>query len=98
MAQNLHLGRCLAAKRGWVGSQWSCLYTLWNNESGWVHTKWNYGGSGAYGIPQALPGSKMGPGWRTSPVVQVRWGLGYIAGRYGSPCGAWGYWQGAHSY
>ena len=48
--------------------------------------------SGAYGIPQALPGSKMasaGADWQTNPATQIAWGLGYIAGRYGTPCGAW---------
>ena len=48
--------------------------------------------SGAYGIPQALPGSKMasaGSDWRTNPKTQIKWGLGYISGRYGDPCGAW---------
>ena len=85
------LGRMLAAAHGWVGAQWCALYTLWNNESGWCVTKWNYAGSGAYGIPQALPGSKMGPGWLHSALVQIRWGIGYIRGRYGSPIAALAY-------
>ena len=51
-------------------------------------------GSGAYGIPQALPASKMaaaGPDWRTNPATQIRWGLGYIGATYGTPCNAWGH-------
>ena len=53
--------------------------------------------SGAYGIPQALPGSKMasvGADWRDNAVTQIKWGLGYIADRYGSPCGAWAHSEG----
>jgi hypothetical protein len=85
------LGRVLAAAHGWTGAQWRALYRLWSNESGWCVTKWNYAGSGAYGIPQALPGSKMGPGWLHSALVQIRWGIGYIRGRYGSPIAALAY-------
>lgn len=67
-------------------SQFRCLDTLWNRESGWrVHAE---NTSGAYGIPQALPGSKMGPGWQDNAEVQVRWGVGYIHARYGDACGA----------
>jgi hypothetical protein len=75
---------------GWASSQFSCLNSLWSRESGWRTTAENP--SGAYGIPQALPGSKMasaGPDWQTSATTQIRWGLGYIKGQYGSPCGAW---------
>ena len=63
-------------------------------ESGWRYNAEN--ASGAYGIPQALPGSKMasaGPDWQTNPTTQIKWGLGYIKGRYGSPCQAWAAWQ-----
>jgi hypothetical protein len=78
------------AGRGWAPSEFSCLVNLWNRESGWnTHA---YNPSGAYGIPQALPGSKMaaaGPDWQNSYQTQITWGLGYIAGSYGSPCGAW---------
>ena len=81
----------LVASRGWAPSEFSCLVSLWNRESGWNMHAANP--SGAYGIPQALPGSKMGAGWQDDYQVQIRWGLGYIAGSYGSPCGAWG-----HSY
>lgn len=81
--------------RGWTGSgQWGCLESLWQRESGWRATAANP--SGAYGIPQALPGSKMasaGADWRTNPETQIRWGLGYIADRYGTPCGAWSHSQ-----
>jgi hypothetical protein len=78
----------LVAARGWGSSQFTCLVMLWDRESGWNSHAEN-SSSGAYGIPQALPGSKMGVGWNTDYKVQIRWGLGYIAGSYGSPCGAW---------
>ena len=71
-------------------TQWTCLLNLWNRESGWVYDAEN--ASGAYGIPQALPGSKMasaGADWQTNPATQVKWGLGYITQVYGTPCGAW---------
>jgi hypothetical protein len=76
---------------GWGAGQFSCLDLLWTRESGWNVYARNPR-SGAYGIPQALPGRKMasaGPGWRSDPATQIRWGLTYIKGRYGSPCGAW---------
>ena len=85
------VARQLAALRGWGATQFSCLDSLWTKESGWSHTADNPSSS-AFGIPQALPGSKMataGPDWRTNPVTQVRWGLGYIAASYGTPCAAW---------
>jgi hypothetical protein len=75
---------------GWSSSQFSCLDPLWSRESGWNVTASNP--DGAYGIPQAMPGSKMasaGPDWETNAATQIRWGLGYIKGLYGSPCGAW---------
>ena len=75
---------------GWDSSQFGCLDDLWYGESGWDPSAENpY--SGAYGIPQALPGSKMaaaGPDWETNPATQIEWGLGYIQDRYGSPCSA----------
>lgn len=74
-------------EHGWDAEQFTCLVELWQKESGWSVTAENP--SGAYGIPQALPGSKMGPGWQTSATVQISWGLEYIATRYGTPCGAW---------
>ena len=73
-----------------VSSQWSCLDSLWQQESGWVYDAEN--ASGAYGIPQALPGSKMasaGPDWQTDATTQIKWGLGYIQSTYGTPCAAW---------
>lgn len=81
----------LVVKHGWDDKQWACLVALWNRESHWNVYASN-SGSGAYGIPQAVPGSKMasvGSDWQTNPKTQIVWGLGYISGRYGSPCGAW---------
>jgi hypothetical protein len=81
----------MLASYGWSSSQFTCLDSLWNVESGWNVTASNPS-SGAYGIPQALPGSKMasaGPDWQTDATTQIRWGLGYIQAEYGSPCGAW---------
>jgi hypothetical protein len=69
-----------------------CLQDLWNRESGWRYDAEN--ASGAYGIPQALPGSKMasaGPDWETNPATQIKWGLTYIKGLYGNPCSAWAF-------
>jgi hypothetical protein len=80
---------------GWSSGQFSCLDPLWAHESGWSVTAYN-AGSGAYGIPQALPGDKMasaGPDWQTNAATQIRWGLEYIKGTYGSPCGAWDHEQ-----
>jgi len=79
---------------GWSSSQFSCLYPLWEHESGWSVTAANP--DGAYGIPQALPGAKMagaGADWQTDAATQIRWGLEYIQGMYGSPCGAWDHEQ-----
>jgi len=78
--------------------EFPCLDNIWTRESGWTVTAQN--ASGAYGIPQALPGDKMasaGADWQTSATTQIRWGLGYIKARYGTPCNAWSFWQG-HSY
>jgi hypothetical protein len=88
-AQQIALG--MLGSYGWSSSQFSCLVSLWNEESGWNVTASNPS-SGAYGIPQALPGSKMasaGADWQTNAATQIRWGLGYIKADYGSPCGAW---------
>lgn len=77
--------------RGWSQSEYECLVALWNRESRWNVYAHNTS-SGAYGIPQALPGDKMasaGADWQTNPTTQITWGLGYIAGRYGTPCAAW---------
>ncbi len=89
----------MAARYGWGDDQFGCLVALWNKESGWNVTAGNPGG--AYGIPQALPGSKMssaGADWQTSAATQISWGLGYIAGRYGTPCGAWAHFQANNWY
>jgi len=77
--------------RGWTEADYSCLVLLWNKESGWNY-KADNASSGAYGIPQALPGSKMasaGADWATNGETQVTWGLNYISGSYGTPCNAW---------
>jgi hypothetical protein len=92
---NVALGQQLASAYGWgSGAEWTCLDKLWTRESGW-RMVWNYQGSGAYGIPQALPASKMasaGADYMTNPATQIRWGLGYVANTpYGThtPCGSW---------
>lgn len=85
----------VVASRGWGTDQYNCLVSLWNRESGWRWNAYN-ASSGAYGIPQSLPGSKMatsGSDWQTSSATQIDWGLSYITSRYGTPCGAWGHSQ-----
>ncbi|HEY2279634.1 MAG TPA: lytic transglycosylase domain-containing protein [Streptosporangiaceae bacterium] len=80
---------------GWSADQFSCLQPLWQHESSWSVSASN-SSTGAYGIPQAVPGSKMasaGPDWKTNPSTQIKWGLGYIKDTYGSPCGAWSHEQ-----
>ncbi|MGW3275484.1 aggregation-promoting factor C-terminal-like domain-containing protein [Streptomyces kronopolitis] len=75
-------------------TQYNCLDSLIRRESGWNHRAANPS-SGAYGLMQALPGSKMssaGADWRTNPRTQIKWGLSYIKSRYGTPCGAWNFW------
>ena len=79
---------------GWSSSQFACLDPLWAHESGWSVTAENP--SGAYGIPQALPGAKMasaGSHWQTDAATQIKWGLEYIKRTYGSPCAAWAHEQ-----
>ncbi|MDQ1733602.1 MAG: resuscitation-promoting factor RpfB [Pseudonocardiales bacterium] len=96
-AQQIAAG--MVAARGWGGDQFSCLVSLWTKESGWRTDAANP--SGAYGIPQALPGSKMsaaGADWQTSASTQITWGLGYIAGVYGTPCAAWAHSQATNWY
>jgi hypothetical protein len=87
--------RALLGDYGFSSGQFGCLDSLWQKESGWnMHA--SNPSSGAYGIPQALPGSKMGSvgaDWRTNPVTQIKWGLSYIKSTYGSPCGAWSHSQ-----
>jgi hypothetical protein len=92
---NREIGCALMLDRGFEISQFPCLNKLWDKESGWNHRAYNES-SGAYGIPQALPGSKMataGDDWRTNPATQIKWGLSYIKGRYGTPCDAWAHSQ-----
>lgn len=91
--QAMSAAKKMAKKYGWSsGAQWNDLVKLWNRESNW---QWNAANaSGAYGIPQSLPGDKMasaGADWRTDAATQIKWGLGYIKQRYGSPSGAWGH-------
>ncbi|ABL80576.1 MULTISPECIES: lytic transglycosylase domain-containing protein [unclassified Nocardioides] len=89
------IARALMPQFGFGADQFGCLDSLWTRESNWSPSAHN-ASSGAHGIPQALPGSKMasaGPDWATNPVTQITWGLGYIQDRYGSPCGAWGHSQ-----
>lgn len=81
----------LVMARGWATSEYDCLVALWTRESQWNVSAENPT-SGAYGIPQALPGNKMasvGSDWRTNPKTQIVWGLGYIKERWHTPCGAW---------
>lgn len=92
---NRATGCALMLEAGFKISQFSCLEKLWKKESGWNHKATNKS-SGAYGIPQALPGKKMasaGSDWKTNPATQIEWGLGYIEGRYNTPCGAWAHSQ-----
>ncbi|WP_033217180.1 transglycosylase SLT domain-containing protein [Kitasatospora phosalacinea] len=81
-------------------AQFQCFSQIVTRESGWNYTATN-ASSGAYGLVQALPGSKMataGADWRTNPATQIKWGLNYMNSRYGSPCGAWSFWQSHHWY
>jgi hypothetical protein len=83
--------KAMLASFGFAQSQWSCLYSLWERESTWNVYAEN-AASGAYGIPQSLPGDKMatvGADWQTNAATQIKWGLGYIKQVYGTPCGAW---------
>ncbi|WP_309127951.1 phospholipase [Microbacterium sp.] len=93
--------RDLASSRyGWGEGEFSCLSSLWQKESGWNYQAYN-ASSGATGIPQALPGSKMataGADWRTNAATQIAWGLDYIQRAYGSPCSAWGHSQAVNWY
>jgi hypothetical protein len=88
------IARAMLAAQGIGDDQFSCLVSLWNRESHWSVTAANP--DGAYGIAQALPGSKMasaGPDWQTNATTQITWGLGYIKARYQTPCGAWAHSQ-----
>lgn len=82
------------------GGQFQCFSNIVQRESTWNYQAQNPS-SGAYGLVQALPGSKMasaGADWRTNPATQIKWGVQYMNERYGSPCGAWEFWQANHWY
>ncbi|MFC6148018.1 MULTISPECIES: lytic transglycosylase domain-containing protein [Mumia] len=94
------IAKALLSDFGFGADQFSCLNDLWVGESNW---RWNADNptSSAYGIPQALPGSKMasaGADWETNPATQITWGLGYIKDVYGTPCAAQSFKQGAGWY
>jgi len=98
-AQAKKIAKKLVAQRGWSTHQYSCLVNLWKKESGWRVTAGH--ASGAYGIPQAYPGTKMksaGKDWRKGATTQITWGLKYIKKRYKTPCGAWSHWKRTHWY
>jgi hypothetical protein len=85
---------------GWDQVEWYPLNELWTHVSEWTYDAEDPE-SGAYGIPQALPAERMasaGADWRTNPATQIKWGLEYIAQRYGSPAAAWLFWQEHRSY
>jgi hypothetical protein len=89
-----------ASQYGWGADQFQCLDKLWQRESGWNYQASN-SGSGATGIPQALPGSKMasfGTDWATNATTQIKWGLDYISRGYGTPCAAWGHSEAVNWY
>jgi len=97
--QNKAIGCALVLQAGDPISDMACLEPMWNKESGW-NTLSRNPGSGSYGIPQALPANKMavfGADYMTNPATQIKWGLSYIKGRYGTICGAWSYWM-AHGW
>ncbi|MFE5186886.1 transglycosylase SLT domain-containing protein [Streptomyces sp. NPDC056628] len=80
--------------------QFQCFSNIVDHESSWNYQAVNPS-SGAYGLFQALPGSKMssvGADWQTNPATQIKWGLNYMNSRYDSPCGAWSFWQANHWY
>jgi len=94
------IAQAMLGSFGWSSGQFSCLDPLWEHESRWSVTAANPG-SGAFGIPQALPGSRMasaGPDWQTSAATQITWGLRYIRDTYGSPCAAWSHEQATSWY
>ncbi|WP_405712244.1 MULTISPECIES: transglycosylase SLT domain-containing protein [unclassified Streptomyces] len=91
-----------ATARAMIGdaAQFQCFSNIVQHESGWNPSATN-ASSGAYGLVQALPGSKMasaGADWKTNPTTQIKWGMDYMNSRYGSPCGAWSFWQANHWY
>jgi len=89
----------MANTYGWGDAQFQCFDNIIMHESKWSITATNPT-SGAYGIPQALPGSKMataGADWKTNPATQITWALGYVKARYSTPCGAWSF-KSAHGW
>ncbi|MEV6589480.1 aggregation-promoting factor C-terminal-like domain-containing protein [Streptomyces acidicola] len=87
--------RAVAKKMIDERAQYRCFARIVDRESDWRVTATN-ASSGAYGLMQALPGSKMasaGRDWRTNPATQIKWGMRYMNNRYGSPCGAWKFWR-----
>ncbi|MFF1272760.1 transglycosylase SLT domain-containing protein [Streptomyces marokkonensis] len=81
-------------------AEFQCFSNIVQHESGWNPTATN-ASSGAYGLVQALPASKMasaGSDWKTNPATQIKWGLDYMKDRYGSACGAWSFWQANNWY
>lgn len=94
------IAQAMLPEFGFSADQFQCLDSLWTKESNWDPHADNPTSS-AYGIPQSLPGEKMasaGPDWATNPATQIRWGLGYIADVYGSPCSAWAHSQANNWY
>ena len=94
------IARAMLSDFGFGSDQFSCLDSLYESESGW-NVRADNPSSSAYGIPQALPGSKMstaGADWERNAATQIRWGLGYIQSRYGTPCSAWSFKQGNNWY
>ncbi|MFJ6630036.1 transglycosylase SLT domain-containing protein [Streptomyces sp. NPDC091376] len=88
------------AKQMMPAAQFQCFDKIVTHESNWNPSATN-ASSGAYGLVQALPGGKMassGADWKTNPKTQIKWGLDYMNERYGSPCGAWNFWQANHWY
>lgn len=97
---NKKIGCAVLVGYGFGLDQMPCLEKLWDRESHWNVSSSN-SSSGAYGIPQAVPGSKMasvGADWKTNPETQIRWGLNYIKSRYKTPCGAWSHSQSSGWY
>lgn len=94
------IAHSLVGQYGWGEDEYQCLVSLWTKESGWRVDADNPSSS-AYGIPQALPGSKMasaGADWQTNATTQITWGLGYIRDRYDTPCKAWAHSQAKNWY
>lgn len=97
---NRRIGCSLLPTFGFSTAEMPALEKLWTHESNWNQYARNPS-SGAYGIPQALPGTKMataGSDWETNPATQIKWGLSYIKSRYGTPTRAWSFWQANNWY